>query len=312
MVAAQTLQLTGRWAGGLDPPRHPDGRLGGLIVLMLLASCQKPPIGETDAPGLEAPPYVTLAEAHNARIDRLGTIYARGVIELRWSDDDGKHIEQGDLDLWIALPHQTALNISKFGERLMWLGSDDRQSWLFDFRGDETVLYRSTGDQRSDDRADAQLPIDPAALLRLSGLIRLPPEEPQGPAPVGYNAQLDAWVVMIPLPSEVLRLHLDRATLLPVRVEALSPDGRVRLYSRLRLDRYESVAMVGVGPGQRPKFPTLIDIFNADDTAAVKVAARSPTDQVKDRFFDLDWLMSVFVPDRIEGRATGESQPAVP
>ena len=67
-----------------------------------------------------------------------------------------------------------------------------------------------------------------------------------------------------------------------------------------------------LGPGQRPKFPTLIDIFNADDTAAVKVAARSPTDQVKDRFFDLDWLMSVFAPDRIEFRATGESQPAVP
>ena len=175
VVAAETWQLMGRWAGGLDQPRHPGGRLGGLIVLMLLASCQKPPIDDTDAPGLKAPRYVTLAEAHNARIDRLGTIYARGVIELRWTDDDGKHVEQGDLDLWIALPHQTALNISKFGERLMWLGSDDRQSWLFDFRGDEKVLYRATGDQRSDDRADAQLPIDPTALLRLSGLIRLPP-----------------------------------------------------------------------------------------------------------------------------------------
>ncbi len=312
MVAAQTWQLTGHWADGLDPPRHPGGRLGGLIVLMLLASCQKPPISDTDATDLEAPPYVTIAEAHNARIDRLGTIYARGVIELRWSDDDGKHVEQGDLDLWIALPHQTALNISKFGERLMWLGSDDRQSWLFDFRGDETVLYRATGDQRSDDRADAQLPIDPAALLRLCGLVRLPPEEAQGPAPVGYNSHLNAWVVMIPLPGEVLRLHLDRATLLPVRVDALSPDGRVLLYSRLRLDRYESVAMVGVGPGQRPKFPTLIDIFNADDTAAVKVVARSPTDQVKDRYFDLDWLMSKFAPDRIEDRATAESQTAVP
>ncbi len=312
MVAAQTWQLTGRWAGGLDPPRHPGGRVGGLIVLMLLASCQKPPIDETGGTNLEAPPYVTLAEAHNARIDRLGTLYARGVIELRWRDDDGKHVEQGDLDLWIALPHQTALNISKFGERLMWLGSDDRQSWLFDFRGDETVIYRATDDQRSDDRDDAQLTIEPASLLRLRGLIRLPPEEAQGPAPVGYNAQLDAWVLMIPLPGEMLRLHLDRATLLPVRVDAMSPDGRLLLYSQLRLDRYESVAMVGVGPWQRPKFPTLIDIFNADDTAAVKVAARSPTDQVKDRFFDLDWLISVFAPERIEDRAIGESQPAVP
>ncbi len=219
------------------------------------------------------------------------------MVELRWTDEQGEHFEQGDLDVWIHLPDRLAFNIEKFGQRLMWLGSSGRRSWLFDFRSDETVLHLAGSPQEA-----RRLPIEPAAVLRLCGLTPLPEAPPEPPA-VEYDADRDAIVVTVELAGPT-RLFLDRRRGLPVRVEELSADGSVALYSRIKLARYEPLA-VGAAPLGGPEFPTLVDIVGADGTAA-KLAVRSPTDEVADRYFDLDWLLEVFPPDRVEGELPGQ------
>ncbi|MHC4128415.1 MAG: hypothetical protein ACYSUA_09660 [Planctomycetota bacterium] len=114
---------------------------GLLGLALLLCSCHEGPRGSADGQRPVPVSYAALAEAHNARVDRISRVYADGSIELRWTDEDGRHFAPGNVDLWIEPPARTAIHISKGGERIMWLGSDGPTAWLFDFRSDPTVLH---------------------------------------------------------------------------------------------------------------------------------------------------------------------------
>ena len=48
-------------------------------------------------------------------------------------------------------------------------------------------------------------------------------------------------------------------------------------------------------------FPTLIDIRTGDDGGSIRLAVRSPNDDVDPHFFDLEWLIRVLEPERTEG-----------
>ncbi len=256
-----------------------------LLGSLLIVSCriQSGP----DAGALDVPRYEVLAAAHNKRVERLGRISARGVIELWWTDDDGDHFEQGDVDVWIMLPRRTALNISKVGHRLMWIGSDDQQTWLFDFRDGVTTLHLAAGDQLM---ADGPVPFEPTHLLDLGGLTPLPAAGGE----VRYDKDHDAWAVTA---ADRPTLVLDKDSLLPVRAELLDDQGRILFYSTLKRSRYERVDLAGRSPLDGPMFPTLVNIKATDGGLKVQLSARGPADSgVKPDFFDLDWLKSRFKP----------------
>jgi len=258
------------------------------MMALLLASCRTQ-TGPDAGGDLDVPRYEVLAEAHNERVERLGMISARGVIELRWTDDDGSHYEQGELDLWIALPRRTALSISKLGHRFMWIGSDDRQTWLFDFRDGVTTLHLTDQSQVT---AEGALPFDPTLLLELGGLTPLPAAGGE----VRYAPDHDAWAVRAPNGPV---LYLDQQSLLPVRAELLDDEGRILLYSTMKRSRYERVDRAGVSPLGGPMFPTLVNIKDADGRFEVKLSARGPNDSgVNANFFDLGWLQGRFKPQR--------------
>jgi hypothetical protein len=260
------------------------------MMVLLLVSCrtQSGPgpeaIGELDVPG-----YEDLAAVHNSRVEKLGTIAARGVIEMWWTDDDGRHYEQGELDLWIALPCRTALNISKLGHRFMWIGSDESQTWLFDFRGGLTTLHLADPGQ---DLTVGVMPFEPTLLLDLGGLTPLPAAGGE----VRYARDHDAWEVRAP---DRPVLFLDRESLLPVRAELLDETGGILLYSAMKLSRYERVKRKGVSPLGGPMFPTLINIKSTDGRFKVQLSARGPNDSgVNADFFDIGWLKGWFKPER--------------
>ena len=260
--------------------------LFGILVLLLIVSCRI-----HSGPGADGehdvPRYVDLAVAHNKRVERLGMISARGVIEMWWTDDDGRHYEQGELDLWIALPHRTALNISKLGHRFMWIGSDDSQTWLFDFRDGVTTLHLADGSQVM---ADGVMPFEPTLLLELGGLTPLPVAGGE----VRYAPDHDAWAVRAP---DRPVLFLDRQSLLPVRAELLDEEGRILLYSAMKRSRYKRVDLAGVSPLGGPMFPTLVNIKATDGRFEVQLSARGPNDSgVQAKFFDLGWLKGQFKP----------------
>ncbi len=248
-----------------------------MLALLLLVSCrvQSGPAADGEH---DVPRYEDLAAAHNQRVERLGKIYARGVIEMWWTDENGRHYEQGELDLWIALPRRTALRIAKLGHLFMWIGSDDRQTWLFDFRDGVTTLHL------------ADLPFEPTLLLELGGLTPLPAAGGE----VRYDRDHDAWAVRAPDRSV---LFLDRQSLLPVRAERLDDEGRILLYSAMKRSRYQRVDLAGVSPLGGPMFPTLVNIKGTDGRFEVQVSARRPNDSgVKAKYFDLGWLKGQFKP----------------
>jgi hypothetical protein len=229
-------------------------------------------------------------------VDRIERVYADGSIELRWTDEDGRHFAPGHLDLWIEPPDRTAVYISKGGQRIMWLGSDGPRAWLFDFRNDRTVLHV---DQPTAG-GTSEFPFDPAHLFSLCGLTPLPASG----AVEGCDEGLDAFIVVPDPAGAPLRLFLDRASLLPVAAEILDADGAVLLYSRLMLRRYERVDVVGAAPGSGPRIPTLIDIHGIDQDVHAKLSIYSPTDdqqEIEPQYFDLDWLIESFSPQQIKG-----------
>ena len=274
-----------------------------MLVVCLLGSCTGPPEGPGDVTS-DVPTYAALVQTHNARVNRIERVYADGSIELRWTDADGRHFAPGHLDLWIEPPDRTAIYISKGGDRIMWLGSDGPTAWLFDFRSEQTALHVV----RPAEGPTSELPFDPGHLLGLCGLRPLPPAG----SVEGRHEVLDAWVV-VPDPLDGrLRLFLDPDTLLPVGAEVLDADGAVLLYSRLTLRRYDRVDVIGAAPGSGPKIPTLIDIYGIDQDVHAKLSIYSPTDdeqEIEPHYFDLDWLIDSFSPQRIEGLAPVAAAP---
>lgn len=268
-------------------------RRAAAAVFVAVAGCSSLPAGSAGGP--DVPPYAQLAAAHNERVGGLGDVAARGVIELRWTDDEGRHFEQGELDLWMTLPRRTAIFVSKLGERFIWIGADGTRAWFFDFRGGETVLSVSDAD-RAEGGAMGDVPMLPSTVVALAGLRALP--ETSG-AEVEYDAARDAFILTDPDATRPLRLFLDRATGLPVRAE-IRLDAAM-LASDITLDRYERVRTRGRPPLAWPLFPTLIDLSGDADELRVKLSVRSPSDEdVRPDYFDLDWLTDRFAPVRVE------------
>src|SRR5687768_10032175 len=111
-----------------------------LVLSIAVGGCKSQPQGDNASRPAATPTYQELAAAHNRRVELLSRVYADGVIEIEWEDRDGQHHEQGDMELWIALPRNTALRVEKLGEVLLWLGSNQEHWWLFDMVSKEKVL----------------------------------------------------------------------------------------------------------------------------------------------------------------------------
>ncbi len=225
---------------------------------------------------------------------------AEGTVELRWRDRRGSHFEQADLDLSLVLPDRVSLAVSKFGERILWFGSAGSREWLFDWSGDQSVLFCGRGGAGLPPEAPA-LPVEPQDLLAMAGLVRLPEPAPVEGGGVSYDRDHDAWAVGLGGRDLPMKLFLDRRLGLPVRVEALdSNDGRLLAWSRIYLDRYDRVSRTGAVAGPAG-FPTLVDIVAAEGDGSIKISVHEPGDLVRDRLFDLDWLIGALEPDRIDG-----------
>ena len=228
---------------------------------------------------------------------------------MRWTDDDGDHFETCLAEVWIKLPDKTAMNIQKLGERLMWLGSNGDDAWVMTFAKEEKVLYVYGSEEHKKEDSLTRLPIEPGLMLKMLGLSKLIMPKNAEAKQVGFDAQRDAWILSVPEKEQSLRLFFDRKKLLPVRIEYLSADGKIQMYSELKLRRYDTVEMVGLIPGTQPMFPTLVDIHNKQGLGEIKLALREPVDDVKDHFFELDWIIRRFKPDRIEREVQAPATP---
>lgn len=271
-----------------------------VLVASAMHGCRRERVDS--APPPDAPTFAELAQHQHERLSRLETVYGSGVIELRWRDEDGRHYEQGNMELWLGLPSRVALRVFKAGRDFLWLGSDDSHFWIFDMTGDETALLVDRHEAVGINRGGVARTLQPLVLLDLSGLGRL--EEPAGDDAVEYDPDRGAWTVAAEGRGGPIRVYFDTDTLEPVRVEAMDRDGAVMLHSRLRDPLY-----VERGGGPEARLPRRIDIETADGDGRISLAfdrAYPPSDgrvddMYTDRVFDFEVLMRRMPPDVVEG-----------
>lgn len=281
----------------------------GLLALLVAGGCQS--TGSTTAPERPRPSAASLIEAHNARVDQLRRVTSRGVIELNWTDDRGRHREQGDLDLYIELPRNTAFRVSKVGETYFWFGSDAQQYWVFDLSNrDQRTLHVDAHGQTGSLHDEAAI-VEPLALLDLMGLSRIVSTTDHPDAATGYSEAFDAWIVTGRGEGGLVRLFINRHRRLPSRIELLSAADEAEpvAYSRIYMDRYRSVPVAGAPQASWPHIATNVDVILAteeeeENAGFLKIALGEPTtivdDAAFDRVFDLDRLKRAHRPDRIE------------
>jgi hypothetical protein len=199
------------------------------------------------------------------------------------------------VEVWLALPDRAAIDVTKFGERLMWIGCNERLAWAFEFDREDGTALRVAG--REGAPAAGGLPVDPALVIALAGLVRLPDS-----GTIERDGARDAWVLTPGAGTGALRLSFDRRSMLPLRVEVLDENGSVACYSRIERRRYEALGPLGSGP----MFPTLVDVFGGDGESSIKLALRDPgPDPAPRGYFDVDWLSDRFRPARVAGFGDG-------
>lgn len=104
--------------------------------MLFISGCAPQSSNETLQMGL-TPDEVRITQSE--RTAMFGELVGRGVVEFHWTDDDGKHRNQGDLDFW-KKGNAISLRVSKLGDLIMWFGGKDQEYWLFELSGDETKL----------------------------------------------------------------------------------------------------------------------------------------------------------------------------
>lgn len=276
-----------------------------LTVTACCANKQDANNGSQPAPAFPRPAtlsYADTRDTYNARIDRLNTLNASGIIVFQYTNDDGELTkDQGDLNLRVQRPHNLALVIKKLGETYIWLGADRSRYWLINLLNEPSTAVLGEHDRITTEKADAlTLPVPPRDLLHLIALEPVPPDGMIGwdqstgskvmrfeaNRPSGDpNADNTAWQITLDpdtqLPSSIALIDLDTNTTIiastlhsPRAVRTVGPvqpnqppDPTTPTHitiSRPATDEFVRLVMERLN--NRPSNPTLFDLQARLDT----------------------------------------------
>ncbi len=214
------------------------------------------------------------------RTKQFGELVGRGVIEFRWSDDEGKHMEQGDVDFW-KQGNNISLRISKLGELLLWFGGNEDQVWMFDLLSDDTTL-RINGERA--------MFSDIKTALVLLGL---------APLPDGELSISDGVVKLFDITNKQWSLVFDRTTHRPLEVVVVDGEHTSKAIHRREI----SVELEKVHELNWPITGGLIDVSSTHGNTEIKLAFESlstvVSDEPMDRVCNLTYLEKALKPARI-------------
>lgn len=277
-------------------------------------------------PVSEMPSVREMIRRYNARLVGVETLFARTKVELVWADRDGElRRESGGGVLMLRLPLDTAVTVEKFGQTVMWAGSNLESYWLFsDLHDEGELVYGRFGGLGS---ARLPLPVSPELIPVLLGLTPLPAFVPGADAP----AESLRGFALIEPPGLGVRLLLEPETGRPVRVDLLDASGRSEvvcvLEGALAVHRPEvpkvfveggELVNPGVGPaagrlvpvGDAPegplRLPARLTMYPVGDPSSeetrltLELERASLADRrVRDRLFDLGVLVETHRPQRV-------------
>lgn len=262
-----------------SPTRPRCGASQGLLALAVagtLLSCLGCTPPKVDDPPPAVPAYARLVARYNANLDGLDRMWSTAVVEMWWTDDQGKsHYQQGDdCKLMMVLPDRLALAVSKI-QTVFWMGCDAQRYWLFDLRDEPRKGYVGRHD-RLDAHAAASklpLPVHPRQLPWLLGLVKLEPPSANAAAP---PVKTEHGRYVIEPPETGVRLSIDPVSALPVTVALLDPDGAVVVQASLTGSVL--VELGNVSRGGWPRIRTRTDVRLPDDAGRITIDLARMTD----------------------------------
>lgn len=271
------------------------GVLGAMSVLCASIGCGPERTGEVVERG-PAPAYAAAARAYNERADRLGRVWARAVVTIRYVDTEGVvQREQGEGHLQLLRPGKVAVSVGKVGTVLLWLGSDGTRWWWIDLTGDARVARVGRRGEEP-----AALALVPGDLFALTGTAPLPASG--GATQWSADGQLLGLTSVRPAARPgaapgVQRLWVDPATYEPVGVELYDAARRLELVSKL--DDPDYVLMRGEA-GSGPRMATSISVHHpASDTEVYLRLGGMEDGRVSEGAFDLSRLLDELRVDRV-------------
>lgn len=270
------------------------------LVALVNIGCEPATNVQPDPP--PAPPlsYDQLRSTHNARIADVDRLWARSVVEVRWTDDEGRgHFEQGDGPLIVRKPDELALAIGKLGNTRFWLGCDGERYWLFDVGDKQRLAYVGRQDNIANARRSVlPLPIQPT---RLIGLLDITPLPDTDDALVTRDGD-DHLIVLPPdddLAGLLRKIRMDAKGRI-TEIELM--DGRGRTVLLAELSRFQRMPLEGRPPGAHPWLAGRIHIIVPRADASVTLFIHDPSEgagRIKDKQFDFDALTRALKIDRV-------------
>ena len=218
-------------------------------MLALVVGCASTPKGpQPVAEGTPVPAYADIAARYNARVAPLEHISAATVTRVWYTDESGQQREdQIEGRMTLVRPSDVYLRFDKLGETYAMLGSNSERYWWMELGQTRTAWVGSHERAAPDRVADFGVPVHPINLIELLGVSPLP--EVADAAATAWSPDRRHVQVSVARGAGHVRLTLDRATLEPVRIELLNPDGETMLASDL--STYVPVDIFGYRPPPR-------------------------------------------------------------
>jgi hypothetical protein len=246
-------------------------------VFIFISNCA--PNGESDVIKVDMTPN-QVRVSQEERTAKFTKLVGRGVVEFRWSDDSGKHMEQGDLDFW-KNGNAISFRISKLGELILWFGGENQHFWFFDLTGDETIL--TIGDK-------TKIFSDVQVALILLGL---------SPLPEGDLHIKDGVVSLWDEKGRLWEATFDRATNRPLVITLIEGEEKSTAIHR----REVRVEIENKHELHWPITGGLIDLDEKQGNAEIKIVFSTLStivdEEPMEQVLDLDYLTKALKPEVI-------------
>ena len=282
-----------------------------VILLCLVVSaggCQSSDqvtLGQLDHPAEIS--SAELVRAYNQRIASITKFYAHGVLGIRWEDEDGHHLEQGNIDLWVERPENVSLRVAKLGETYLWAGQNQQTAWVFDMTGPDTTLVIY-------DRGDSNTKTAPSmSLLALLGLVTLGDQVDETPESVMTQQTAEGlWEMSISDGRGIQQWLIEPRSYEPRSMRVLDVGGQELARVEFDPSAFTPLLMPGISVLATPQIPGRVHLYltapnltenSAFEPARIALRIVNPDADVQeepmDRVFDLERLTQSLRPKKI-------------